>query len=191
MDQLLKFTELIRRFRAVKRKIVFLDDKQEENDAEHSYQLAITAWYLASKDNLNLDKEKVFKYALAHDLVEAYAGDTPAAMYHSYSAERDTKKQREEEAAERIKSEFPEFAELHEVIHAYEERGDEESKFVYALDKVLPVLNIYLDKGYSWQVHNVNIEDVIASKLGPVAQSPEVQKYFDLLIPMVRDLRGK
>jgi putative hydrolase of HD superfamily len=188
MDQLLKFTELTRKFRAVKRKVIFADDKQAENDAEHSYQLAVTAWYIASANKLKLNLEKVFAYALAHDLVEAYAGDTPSAVHRSYGAERETKKAREEEAAQRIKKEFPEFADLHHIIHAYEERNDEESRFVYALDKVMPILNIYLDGGYSWKINDVNIEDVIAYKKDQIAESPEIKKYFDMLVPLIKHL---
>jgi putative hydrolase of HD superfamily len=188
MKKLLEFIELTHKFRAVKRKVVFASDKEHENDAEHSFQLALCAWYLINTDKIKLDTEKALKYALAHDLVEAYAGDTPSAVHRSFEAERQTKKAREEEAAKRIEEEFPEFKELHKIIHAYEMREDKESKFVYALDKVMPILNIYLDKGYSWKVNDVKIEDVIAYKKDQIAESPEVKKYFDQLIPLIRKL---
>ncbi|MBX4200149.1 HD domain-containing protein [Candidatus Parcubacteria bacterium] len=188
MEKLLEFIELTRKFRAVKRRVIFAEDKQQENDIEHSFQLALTAWYLINTDKIKLDVEKALKYALAHDLVEVYAGDTPSAVHRSYEAERHTKKAREEEALKRIKKEFPEFKELHKIIHAYEKREDKESRFVYALDKVMPILNIYLDKGYSWKVNDVKVKDVIAYKKDQIAESPEVKKYFDQLVPLIRKL---
>lgn len=55
------------------------------------------------------------------------------------------KEQREHEAMERIRTEFPQAHPLWSRVEEYEKREDEESKFVYALDKVLPVINIYND----------------------------------------------
>jgi putative hydrolase of HD superfamily len=189
MEQLLKFIELTRKFRDVERMIRFKDGTNE-NDAEHSYQLAITAWYLVESNKLDLDIGKVLRYALAHDLVEAYAGDTPSDVHRKYEAERNTKKHREEEAALRLREEFKEFPDLHEIIEHYEKREDEESKFVYALDKIMPILNIYLDDGYSWKANNVSVEDVVQYKKEKIAESPIIQKYFDYLVPMIRNLPG-
>lgn len=189
MQQLLAFTELIRKFREVRRKVIFSYRAEPENDLEHSGQLALTAWYICSSQKLDLDLEKIFQYALAHDLVEAYAGDTPSAVHRSYEAERGSKEEREAIAAKRIKEEFPEFADLHEVIHSYERRADREARFVYALDKILPILNIYPDGGHSWKINDVRIEDVIEYKKDKIAESPEIQKYFEELVPMLRGLR--
>lgn len=188
MDQLLRFIELTKKFREVKRMIRFKDDTLE-SDPEHSFQLAVTAWYIVEANKLDLDLGLIFKYALAHDLVEVYAGDTPSSVHREYESARETKKAREEEAAERIKEEFPEFSGLHSIIHAYERREDEESKFVYALDKLMPALNIYLDDGYSWKVNDVRIEDVIEYKKDQIAESPEIKKYFDMLVPLLQKLR--
>ncbi|MBX4195745.1 HD domain-containing protein [Candidatus Parcubacteria bacterium] len=187
MNKLLKFIELTRKFREVERKIKFKDGT-DENDAEHSFQLAITAWYIAIANEMKFDMEKVLKYALAHDLVEAYAGDTPSDVHRKFEGERQTKHDREQEAAERIRKEFPEFDELHGIIEGYEKREDQESKFVYALDKIMPILNIYLDEGHSWKFYDVKIDDVIRYKQDKIAESPVVKKYFDLIIPLLRSL---
>jgi putative hydrolase of HD superfamily len=189
MEQLLNFIRLTHKFRSVKRKVVFSDREEPENDAEHSYQLALTAWYIISSKKLDLDLELVFKYAIAHDLVEAYAGDTPAAVHKAFAEEQKTKIAREKEAAKRISNEFPEFGDLHEFIHRYEERSDAESRFVYALDKIMPVMNIYLDQGHAWKVNNIDIEDVVRYKEEQIAEVPEIKNYFDLLVPLIRGLR--
>jgi len=185
MNQLLSFVALTKKFRDVKRMITFSDGSRE-NDAEHSFQLAITAWYLIDAEKLSLDANKVFKYALAHDLVETYAGDTPAAIHKKFAKDSETKKEREEQAARRLKQEFPEFAELHEIIDRYEKRADEEARFVNALDKILPLMNIYLDEGHSWKVHSIGLEDLIANKRERIKDSPSIEKYFGMIEKLLR-----
>lgn len=142
---------------------------------EHSWQLALLAWYLIETKKLPLDKEKVLMYALAHDLVETYAGDT---YFYDENAQ-ETKQDREREAAEYIRDEFPDFKELHKAIQCYEQRGDDESKFIYALDKVIDPLNIYLEDGLLWREKGVTLQMLIEKKKEKVAVSKPVQALFD------------
>ena len=149
---------------------------------EHSWQLAMLAWYVIDTEKLPLDKGKVLQYALAHDLVETYAGDT---YFYDPEAEA-TKHQREKEAQERIAKEHPEFASLHATISAYEAREDEESKFVYALDKTIDPLNIYLEDGLLWREKGVTLEMLLEKKLAKVKCSATPQKLFDTLFERIR-----
>ncbi len=185
MNQLLKFVQLTQEFKGVRRKLLIAKENREENDAEHSFQLAIVAWFLISRDNIPLNLELAFKYALAHDLVEVYAGDTPAALHKNSAGAIATKNAREEAAAKQIKLEFPEFGELHDLIRGYEERKDPESNFIYALDKILPLMNVYLDGGHSWKFHDISLEDVISNKRDKFSGSPEIGKYFRELVTLL------
>jgi len=185
MNELLKFIELTQEFKAVRRKVVLAKEGREENDAEHSYQLAVVAWYLISTQGLKLDLELVLKYALVHDLVEVYAGDTPA-IQKGYDEKQKTKHKREEDAAKKLTKEFPEFPEMHEFIGAYELKADEESRFVYALDKIIPIMNIYLDKGHSWKLHDISLQDLIDNKTDKVKASPEIKKYFEEIVELLK-----
>jgi len=187
MDELLKFVEMTQEFKAVRRKVVLAKEGREENDAEHSYQLALVAWYIISTQNLKLDLSLVFKYALAHDLVEVYAGDTPSAVLRGYEDERKTKQRREKNALNRLREEFPEFYDLFGLIEGYESHANDESRFVYALDKILPIMNIYLDQGYSWKKHKVALKDIIEYKKDKIALSPDVQKYFEQIMVLLRE----
>src|SRR4051812_27182979 len=99
MENLLKIAKLSKDFGEIRRKIVFAKDSREENDAEHSFQLALLSWYIISSKSLPLNMEKAFKYALAHDLVEVYAGDTPASVHKGFAEEQKTKHEREASAA--------------------------------------------------------------------------------------------
>ena len=138
--------------------------------------LAMLAWYFIQKDKLALDVSKVIKYALVHDLVEAYAGDV--YIYDNDPSKKADKHKKEKEAAERIQKEFAEFYELHELIAAYEARNDAESKFVYALDKVQPVIQIFIDGGRTWNEKEVTLKMLVDIKIDKAKLSPPVEKVF-------------
>jgi 5'-deoxynucleotidase YfbR-like HD superfamily hydrolase len=51
-------------------------ERRWENDAEHSWSVALLACALAPEVDPQLDLGKIAQYAIAHDLVEVYADDT-------------------------------------------------------------------------------------------------------------------
>jgi len=153
------------------------DDFVAENDVEHSYSLAMTAWYL-SKWFPELDQSLVIRYALAHDLVETYAGDTFA---FAPDDELDSKQAREKVAFKTLEKEWHDFEDLLESIKAYETRDSNEARFVYALDKIMPIMQVFIHEGYSWKVHSISAEKIHAYKIDKIALSPEIKPYFDQL----------
>jgi len=183
LENVLRFVDLLNKYRAVKREIFVNAENRLENDVEHSYQLAMLAWYLAEFDKLSLDKNLLIKYALVHDLVEAYAGDTFAFADKGLKLEKIEKERR---AIDQLKQEFPEFKELHELIYKYEERADSESNFIYALDKLQPTLNIYMDGGRSWRRDGVTLQMIIDYKNDKISRIPELKKYFDELLLLLK-----
>ncbi len=189
LDHLFRFNDLLHQFRNVERSLFVIGSERMENDAEHSYMLAVMAWYIVTTHKLDLDLSKVFKYALAHDLVEVYAGDT---ILHDQIEKvgQDDKEVREETALARLRKEFPEFEEMFEAMEGYTNRVDEESKFVYALDKVQPILNIYKDNGRTWKKHGTTL-DIIKSVKGPKAgMNPTTDKYFKELMEILERKAG-
>lgn len=170
------FLNLLHQFQAVERVVPVLGTDRRENDVEHSYSLAMLAWYLSDTIAPTLNKELVIKYALVHDLVEVYAGDTYA--HTTDEALRASKHQREEDARKKLSAVFPDFSELHDLIEHYEQRSDAESKYVYALDKFIPMLTMYTyskerAEGW-WKQHNVTFEQICTYKDPKIATSPEV-----------------
>ncbi len=119
-----------------------------------------------------------------HDFVEVYAGDT--YIYSTNQEELDSKEEREKKAAERLQKELPEFKDLHKLINIYEKRGDEESRFVYALDKIQPVLNIYTDGGRTWKEKGITIKMLVDHKKDKVALSPEIASCFEELVALLK-----
>jgi len=182
---ILKFVNLLNDYRNVKRAILVNGDDRWENDVEHSYQLAMLAWYIIDSKKLNLDINLVLKYALVHDLVEVYAGDT--YFYETDEEVLNSKDQREDEARKKLKVEYGEFGDLHDLITSYEDRKDAESKFVYTLDKLQPVLNIYLDGGRTWKDKKVTFDMLYQNKKTKISMDKDVKKYFDELAEILED----
>ena len=68
MKDLVQFIEFLNKFRSIERTVYVNGTKRLENDAEHSYQLAMVCWYLNTKLGLGYNIELILKYCLAHDL---------------------------------------------------------------------------------------------------------------------------
>lgn len=145
-----------------------------ENDTEHSYNLAMAAWFLV-KWFPRLDKNLLIQYALIHDFVEVHAGDT---YIYGNPDQLDSKVQREAEALKKLEKDWADFPDMIESIHTYEDKTTPEARFVYALDKLMPVMVIYIHKGYTWKKKLVTAKMLYDHKLEQVSKSPEVLPYF-------------
>jgi putative hydrolase of HD superfamily len=185
----ISFMELLHAFQRVERVAHVPKKDRRENDVEHSYLLAMLAWYLVDSLKLSLDKNKVLRYALAHDLVEVYAGDTYA--FTDDEKERNSKHQREHDAQLRIKKEFSEFADLHDVIEHYEERGDKESQFVYTVDKLIPMITNYVQDGRTWKEMDLPFDRAIGQKRERIGDEPYVRELLEQLITLIEKDRLK
>lgn len=186
LTDLLAFIDLTHKFQSIKRVVFKRASRYLENDAEHSYQLALVSWYISDVHKLKLNKEKLLMYAIAHDLVEIYAGD----VYFYNTKARAKKEENERKAFEKIKADFPRFTALHNTIHSYEAKKDKESKFVWALDKLLPMLNIYLDGGRNWKKKGLTLSTIHKFKRGMIAQSEAIEKYYKLLYKTLKKETG-
>jgi len=184
LERLLDLQRLLTAFSQVDRK-VFRKHAGEfiyENDTEHSYNLAVTAWFLCQHFT-ELDSTKVIAYSLVHDLVEVHAGDT---FSYGTPEEIASKSDREAVALQKLEKDWHDFPELLSTIHDYEKKQTPEAKFVYALDKIMPIMQIYVNEGHSWKQQHVTLEMLKKEKTAKVAVSPEIEPYFyelyDLLL---------
>lgn len=147
-----------------------------ENDAEHSFSLALIGSALAEK--IQLDAGKVALYATYHDLLEIYSGDTSLWDKKGY----ETKLERENAAILSIKKEFKNFPLISDTIEKYESLHDEEACFVYALDKLIPVIIHIESNGKFYHKNKITYEDYI-KKVNEVrlkvSKHPIVLKWYD------------
>ena len=184
LSKLFGFSRVVNLFQAVERVVRIPGIEKRENDVEHSYHLAMLAWYIADSNGLRLDKNLLLSYSLVHDFVEVYAGDT--YIYSKNKHDHDSKKEREEAARIRLEKEFPEFRGLHDTIVEYEKQENLESRFVYVLDKLHPVFQIYLDGGRDWRKHEVTLAMLIEKKADKALLSPELLPYWEELLLILR-----
>ena len=155
---------------------------RRENDAEHSWHMAIMAYLLKEYANEDVDIAKVMLMCLIHDIVEIDAGDTYA--YDEVNLQ--TQKEREEAAKERIFSILPteqkeELIALFDELEAYE---TPESKFAHAMDNLQPLMLNNSNGGSDWQEHQVSAEQVYKrqskTKLGS-------EKLFEVTDKMIQE----
>jgi len=71
----LAFIHEIDKLKYIQRKTRLFNSERNENDAEHSWHLAMMAMVLAEHANEKVDIQKVVKMLLIHDIVEIDSGD--------------------------------------------------------------------------------------------------------------------
>lgn len=160
INNFLKFLKFSQEFTSIRRSIYAVGEDRMENDVEHSYQLAIATWYIIETEKLKLDTNLAIKYALIHDLQEVIVGDVHAFNYKN----RESKAKKENKAMDKIVDMFPNWNEYKVLSNNYKMLKDEESRFVNGIDKILPVLNIYLDKGRTWKKSGRSLEEISENK---------------------------
>jgi len=181
IHRLIALQSLLHQFQAIERVTHVPGKFEPENDTEHSFNLALCAWFLVQHFP-NLDRDRIIRYALVHDLVEIHAGDT---YIYADQATLNSKKQREHEALLQLEKDWPDFPELIAEIKSYEAHDSEEAKFVYALDKIMPIMVIFLGEGHTWQQEGITPEQLHEAKHRKVAVSPEIKPYYDELYELL------
>lgn len=183
MERLKKQMEFIVEVDKVKniiRQTYLADGNRKENDAEHSWHLALMAVLLKEYSNEEVDLAKVVPMVLIHDLVEIDAGDT----YAYDDAGAATKRERETKAADRIFGMLPQdqcswFRELWEEFEAYE---TPEAKFAHVLDNCQPLLLNDASNGKSWAEHGVRKSQIYKRNENTSEGSVEIWEYMKELI---------
>jgi len=158
--QQIQFIAEIDKLKSIYRKSLILNKSRHENDAEHTWHLAVMAVILLEHANeTELDVLRVLKMLLVHDIVEIDAGDTFA--YDDKGHE--DKFERETAAASRIFGLLP--AEQKDDCIAlwleFEQRETPEARYAAALDRLQPMLHNYYTEGASWQKHGITSEQVL------------------------------
>ena len=157
--QQIKFIYEIDKIKSIFRKTRLLDNSRYENDAEHSWHLAMMALALQEHANAPVDILRVIKMVLIHDIVEIDGGDF--IVYDTTAASE--KAEREMECAERIYGMLPPDMkdEFITIWQEFEARETPEAKFANALDRAEPTLQNYLTQGHSWVTHDITYERVV------------------------------
>ena len=189
VDQVVALGELVFKFGGTDRVTYYPDGETSESDTDHTVMLAIIACSLASKCAPQLNVGRVAEFALAHDLPEVYAGDTPTLRITT--AERQAKEEREAEAQGRISEEFQLLGWVPRMIEEYESLSSPEARFVKALDKLMPAISHVLNGGRQLHMSGVDRQELI-EKIE--SQSQEMAPYAfdqDFVMELKKVLAGR
>ena len=148
LDKQLKFTAEIDKMTSVLRRTMLLDKSRRENDAEHSWHIAVMALLFEEYASEPVDIGHAIKMCVVHDLIEIYAGDTFA-----YDVEGNkSKAEREEKAADRLFALLPEEqgAYIRALWEEFDRMETADSKYAACLDRLQPFFHNTLTEGHTW-----------------------------------------
>ncbi len=182
-DDLLKQIEFIKEIDKVKyiqRKTKLFNSDRNENDAEHSWHLAVMAIVLAGHSNAPVDVLKVLKMVLIHDIVEIDAGDT--FIYDTQKSHSNTDEERA--AANRIFGMLPreQADEFIAIWEEFEAGATHEAKFARAMDRLEPLLQNTSNNGGTWKEFGVSYHAVYEKKKPIKEGSETIWSYAEQLI---------
>lgn len=160
-EKQLEFLREIDKAKSVFRNTILLDTSRRENDAEHSWHMAVCAMlfleYLNEPVN---DMSRLLKMIMLHDVIEIYSGDTFA---YGNITELSSQKERELAAADKLFSLLPEeqAREFHSLWEEFEASNTPESKCARVVDTFMPVYHNYMTKGQKWRELRATKEKVL------------------------------
>lgn len=176
----ISFIKEIDKLKYILRKTRLFNSDRQENDAEHSWHLAMMTIVLAEYSNKPIDVLKVLKMVLIHDIVEIDAGDT-----FIYDAVKDhTNTDEELVAAQRIFGLLPgeQAAEFIATWQEFEAGITAEAKFARSMDRLEPLLQNTSNNGGTWKEFDVPYQKVYDKKKLINDGSTAIWEYAENLI---------
>ncbi|MBS0662473.1 MAG: HD domain-containing protein [Verrucomicrobia bacterium] len=172
----IEFIVEVDKLKDIFRQTITSRSRRPENDAEHSWHLALMIVILAEHSNHQpLDVLRILKMVLIHDLVEIDAGDTFAYDTKNMA----TQHERESVAADRVFGLLPEdqAKEFRALWDEFEARQTPESRFAAGCDRFHPMLLNCRTQGHAWQKHGVTQDRVLARNAHMAEGSKELWAY--------------
>lgn len=167
LQQIIDFMRVTDQMKLIYRTVEISTNERGESDAEHSWHLALLLMLLEKDLPQNIDKIKLYKMLVMHDMVEIYAGDTP--LYDDVG--RMDKAQREAEAAEKLFCQLPGDLkeEFFSLFNEFEARETLEAKIAKAFDKIHPLIQNLCSNGTDYRNFHATYDD----------EKQRIEKYVD------------
>ena len=174
------FIKEIDKLKYIQRKTKLFNSDRPENDAEHSWHLAMMTIVLAEHSDKPIDVLKVLKMVLIHDIVEIDAGDT--FIYDT--AKSHTNTEEELVGAKRIFGLLPteQAEEFISIWKEFEESMTDEAKFAKSMDRFEPLLQNTSNNGGTWKEFNVPYQKVYDKKKEIKNGSTAIWNYAENLL---------
>lgn len=187
LQKQMTFLEEIDKLKLIGRQTYLHDGSRKENDAEHSWHLAMMVLLLQEYANEKIDVLKTISMVLIHDIIEIDAGDT----YAYDPAGNQTKQERERKAAKRLFPILPEdqAAYVWSLWEEFEEAATPEARFALAVDKVQPTMLNAASGGKSWREHGVCLSQIEKRNESTAAGASALWEYARerFIVPNVAD----
>ncbi len=177
LDQQLLFTAQIDKMTSILRRTLLVDGSRRENDAEHSWHIAVMAMLFSEYAPEPVDIGRVVRMCVVHDLVEIEAGDTFAYDVSGNTSKAD----REKAAADKLFSALPE--EQGQMIRSLWEEFDAmetpDAKYAACMDRLQPFLHNTLTEGHTWVEGKVN-RAMVEKRMGIIRDyMPRVYQWIE------------
>lgn len=180
LQKQIAFIKEIDKIKYIQRRSKLFNSDRRENDAEHSWHLAMMAIVMAEHSNNSIDLLKVLKMVLIHDIVEIDAGDT--FIYDT--TKKHANIDEEHIAAKRIFGLLPQeqAEELLALWEEFEEGETDEAKFAKTMDRFEPLLQDATNDGGTWMEFDVPYQNVYDMNKSIKKGSTTIWNYVDNLI---------
>jgi len=179
LTHILHFLETIDRFKTIYRANYLSEQSRHENDAEHTWHMAMFALLLQKELSIEIDIEHTLKLILTHDLVEIYAGDTPAFDEAGHL----DKEEREERAAHSLFAQLPEDlrTQIYDWWKEFEACRTPEARYARAVDKLQSFAQNVFSQGRNWRENGVRAEKSRVINGAAREFDPALTQAFELL----------
>ena len=177
LDQQLRFTAEIDKMTSILRRTMLIDGSRRENDAEHSWHIAVMALIFEEYATEPVDVSRSVKMCVVHDLIEIYAGDTFA---YDVAGNAD-KAEREAAAADKLFAQLPEKqgAEIRSLWEEFDSMETPDSKYAACMDRLQPFLHNTLTGGHTW-VESGTARSSVEKRMSIIKDfMPEVYKWVE------------
>lgn len=174
------FLREIDKLKTIGRQNYLADGSRKEDDAEHSWHLALCALVLQEYMPESVNVSRTVELVLVHDLVEIWAGDAYAYDMQAQAAQH----KKEVEAAEKLFGMLPEDqrAYFQELWEEFEGCETAEARFARVMDNCQPLLLNDASGGKSWREHGIAQEQVYKRNEKVRQWAPEIWAYMESLI---------
>jgi len=175
LTQVVAFLTEVERLKLVPRRAYVSDLSRRENAAEHSWHVAVGLLTLAHELDVAIDLHKALVMAVVHDLCEIDAGDTPA-----YGAPRPDQHEAEAMCVQRLAGHGVVFGvRLQDLWSEFEAQQTIESRWVKALDRVMPFVVNLATNGHNWKEQSITRSQVLEVSAPVKDVAPEIYEWME------------
>ena len=177
LDQQLRFTAEIDKMTSILRRTMLIDGSRRENDAEHSWHIAVMPLIFEEYAAEPVNVSRAVKMCVVHDLIEIYAGDTFA---YDAAGNKD-KAEREAAAADKLFAQLPkeQGADIRALWEEFDIMQTADAKYAACMDRLQPFLHNTLTGGHTW-VESGTARPSVEKRMAVIKDfMPEVYKWVE------------